>query len=181
MGLAKGITGRRSARPRRPWGRARQAMKAAILPEGTDAEVQLTVVGAEDQFGVAFQAGGEDRGVRFSGLEAEGEDEGVAEPEECCGPFGVGRATGCRLTRGEGGGDPAAVKEVAGLVEGPERGGAGEGVGADGRGGCVERVFCRRRGETRFRCGGRGRLPPAPIPSPRTGREALFIGFGRGD
>lgn len=111
---------------------------ASFGPDHADAEVQVPVVGAEDEFGFALMAGGEDWFVRFSGLEAEGADESVAQPEERVGPTGKSEAPGGGLTRGEGGGDRVAVEEVSGLVERPERGGVGEGVSADV--GHVERI-----------------------------------------
>lgn len=54
-------------------------MKAAVLPEGTDAEVQLTVVGAEDELAGGRMAGGEDRLFGPGGLWAEGAHEAVAD------------------------------------------------------------------------------------------------------
>lgn len=120
-------------------------VKPFALPDQADAEVQVAVIGAEEDLGFAFLAGREDRFVGLAGLEAEGPDESVAEAEEGGGPAGEGEATGRGLMRGEGGGDGVAVQEVSGLVEGPERGGAGEGVGADA-GHTV--IVCSRRTST---------------------------------
>ena len=102
-------------------------------PDHPDAKVEVLVVGAEEKLGFGLMTGGEDRTVRFAGLEAEGADKGIAQGEKGVGPQGERQAPGRRLARGEGGGDGVTVKEISGLLKGPERGGAGEGVGADQR------------------------------------------------
>lgn len=106
----------------------------------------MLVVGAEDDLVVGLMAGGEDRRVRLPGFQAEGADEGVAEPEERCGPAGEGEAPLRGLGWGQGGGDRVAVEEVSGLVEGPEAGGAGQRVGADGHeAACAEEAWLKMR------------------------------------
>lgn len=107
---------------------------APLLAVEADAEVQVAVVGAEDDLVLGLKAGGEDGRAGLTRLEAEGADEGVAEPEKCSGPAGEGQATGGGFAWGEGGGNRVAVEKVAGAVEGPERGGAGQGDGEGGHG-----------------------------------------------
>lgn len=119
---------------------------AAVLPDQADAEIEVAVVGAENQLVLGLMAGRDDRPVRLARLEAERPHERVAKAEEHVGPARKGKTPGGGFARREGGMNRVAVEEVSGPVKAPERRGAGEGVGAEGPGGRVTQEASRGKG-----------------------------------
>lgn len=129
---------------------------APVLPDHADAEVEMAVVGAEDDLAVRLVAGWKDRPLWRARLQAEGADKGVPERKKGARPTGQAEAESRCLTRGEGGGDRIAIEEISGPVQGPERGGGGQGVGSDGgHGERMPRTKGRGKG-VRGRRGGTG-------------------------